>query len=124
MLEVRPPPIQSKSQAEARDRPVSSQVPQHKRNHGDQTDKSEDEQARRVRTRQHHCNRHHKNHSSTSDSDMSPDRGSSALLSHTSSQRFQETPLRHSNTRLPPFKGQEPWKVYYNRFQDVAWGEG
>ena len=22
--------------------------------------------------------------------------------------------------RLPPFTGQEPWKVYLNRFQDIA----
>ena len=32
--------------------------------------------------------------------------------------------LTSRNVSLPPFTGKEPWKVYFNRFEDVARLEG
>ena len=76
----------------------------------------------RPRTRPRRRSR--RNRSPSLSSDDSEARGSSALLSQTSSQRTKRTSTRSYHPRLPPFTGQEPWRVYYNRFQDVASLEG
>ena len=58
--------------------------------------------------------------SSEGDTDLDED-----LISLSSSPSYK--PRRRKNTRLPPFTGKETWKVWYNRFSDVAarhdWGE-
>ena len=65
-----------------------------------------------------------RNRSPSLSSDDSEARGSSALLSQTSGQRTKRTSTSSYHPRLPLFTGQEPWRVYYNRFQDVASLEG
>ena len=121
LLESNPTGVYSHSRNRGKDRQALPQAPRSRRGHAVDSCESpaeeiNDEQARRTRTRQRSHQARRRSHFPTSDSDMSPDRGSSALLSHTSSQGSQPMPARRTNTRLPPFTGQEPWKVYYNTF--------
>lgn len=60
---------------------------------------------------------------SSSDSDSNSDRESD-VGSRSSVSFGGRRYTRSTHARLPPFTGQEPWRVYYNRFKDVAELEG
>ena len=111
-----PPPHRPQTISSPSTRPTQS-VTNH---HEDYSD--EDRNSRRGRARR--SKRSSRRRSPSVSSDESDARGSSALLSQSSNQRMRNTNARTHYTRLPPFTGQEPWKVYYNRFQDVASLEG
>ena len=104
--------------------------PSHSRLRKMPTDLSESDDMsppRRRRSQRIHCDS-----SCSSDSDLNSGTNSpSDIYSEASSHKNERTAAgryhrdSHSrNVRLPPFTGKEPWKVYFNRFEDVARLEG
>ena len=94
---------------------------------GSSNDSSDDSDDSRRGRRQPNRRRPRSSSSSSSDDNRrrepSQDRESEGRASSTGSRRRRGVVRRqgyHHHTRLPPFTGQEPWKVYYNRFRDVA----
>ena len=89
-------------------------------NHG-----SSEDEARGGRRRQHggDWQRRRTRYSESSD-DSSSEQPSQAdgYSTQSSTRNCRDNGSRSSNfhIRLPPFTGQEPWKVYFNRFEDVA----
>lgn len=84
---------------------------------------STDTASRKSRNHQRNSSRRHDQRSSSTSSADSPVRSENTGFSSRNSSIRQNY---HSNrhVRLPPFTGQEPWTVYYNRFKDVAELEG
>lgn len=105
---------------------VTNQVQNRNNRLGDDSDDSEPRQPRR--NNHHRQRRHYYPDSDDSDdaSHYSRHSGQTNRLSdldeRNSQLNFGRRRQRQDNyhTRLPPFNGQEPWKVYYNRFQDIA----
>ena len=104
--------------------------PSHSRLRKMPTDLSESDDMsppRRRRSQRIHCDSRY-----SSDSDLNSGTNSpSDIYSEASSHKNERTAVgryhrdSHSrNVRLPPFTGKEPWKVYFNRFEDVVRLEG
>lgn len=86
---------------------------------------SDDEYTGRGRRQSRHRQfRRHRRTPSTSDSDS--DHRSTSTDSHSSATRTRYHRSYSSNhyARLPPFTALESWRVYYNKFKDVAKLEG
>ena len=67
---------------------------------------------------------HRRYHQDTSETESEGEDQTSVIRLSSSSGRSHRNRDRRFTTRLPPFTGQEPWKVYFNRFEDVAALEG
>ena len=104
--------------------------PSHSRLRKMPTDLSESDDMsppRRRRSQRIHCDS-----SYSSDSDLNSGTNSpSDIYSKASSHKNERTAVgryhrdsQSRNVRLPPFTGKEPWKVHFNRFEDVARLEG
>lgn len=109
--------------------------PTNPKNHHDTSDSDAGNRRRRTRDQPRNRDRRRRDDSWSSDSSsrerLSNASGYGSRESH-QSRRSQYSGYHNGNhrgnyrghsgqhTRLPPFTAQEPWKVYYNRFKDVA----
>lgn len=85
------------------------------------SDESSDNERSSNRGRDRH-RRHSRRYrdSSSSESSQSPPPSENSGFSSRGNASSRRNYHPRSNVRLPPFTGQEPWRVYYNRFKDVA----